>query len=245
MANRYDDRVEAIVAYLQAYLGTTNYFVTKSVSLATATGAAKRAVVVRWTGMVNDEERGVTQPSADNQAFICVGIPVACQDDIASEECDQIAADITDAIRATRSQKVLGGVSLGWKVERVNKGPTQSGQMAVEIAVAALVEEAAPSAFVWEQMLAGYNFGSIAKNAAPTVMLIHLNNPNSATITISSVTTPAKFTASAVPATLASGATGNITLTFTGSDTIGTYSGNVTIVTNVGTILYPVLATVV
>lgn len=242
--SRYGDRAAAIVDYLNDYLDTSDYFVTDILSQATGTGSVRRGVVVRWAGMNNDQEQGLSDPSADAQSFILLGFPVATTDDEASSECDTIAEDLTNAIRATRSQSVLGGVSLGWTVTAINKGPNSHGQLVVEVVVRALVEEASPVPHAWAQVYAGYDFGTMAEGSGDVAIEVRLTNPGDAALTTISVTAPTGYTASSVPASIAAAGSDSFTLTFTGADAAGTYSGNVVISTRVGTVTYPVTATV-
>jgi hypothetical protein len=90
----------------------------------------------------------------------------------------------------------------------------------------------------------GYPFASVVQNApAPSISII-ISNPGTALLTISSVTAPSGFTASAVPASVAVGGTGTFVLTLNSTATIGTFTGTVIVNSNAGNLSADVSAEV-
>jgi hypothetical protein len=147
MSNRYSDRVDAIVDYLDEALntGTTDtYYITGKVSQANGTGGVKRVLLVFWEGLTNDLQRGLSEPSADTHRFSVYCQPVAQTDDDADEELNEMAEAVVDALRAKSSYAVLGdadGQPVGWRMTNLRKGPNRNGEMVMEINIEVLIEE--------------------------------------------------------------------------------------------------------
>ena len=144
MASRYTTRATLIKTYLTTALAAGPYYVSTLISEANGTGSDKRILLVKWLGMSNDLTRGLSDPKLDVQRFTIIGIPVAATDDDADSECDEIAEDVIDAIRATSAYTVLnsaGGAPVGWKVDSSNKGVNKKGQLVVETIVSVNIEE--------------------------------------------------------------------------------------------------------
>jgi hypothetical protein len=90
----------------------------------------------------------------------------------------------------------------------------------------------------WPSLELGHDFGTVYLTATETRTLI-IHNPGTGTLAVSSITVPDWITAGALPATVAAGASEEVTLTLDTSEA-GTYTGDVVLATSAGTITTPV-----